>query len=607
MNTNDNSDTSKSDADNVKDDDANEIDEDYLHNACFENAASKVEGQGLTSACIDGMSDQYLYEVQKKKEKDRHSTVSSIRRRRPLRSREGDLETLCEASEKESERKTSIEEAPFDEAVKTVCEKNDQGSKGFDKGQSKTAFDAILPSLHSDSNVATKIHINKDNDEIIFPSISESTHTGKTEAHAPSIEHNSKPARKKGLVVRPSENELDVNMNTSSGEKHKEECVSNSSSKNSAAKGKEAGHLERIASTESNKSFTFIDEFLVKEENDDDLSRKLSNAPKDKRSEYSNCVEECLMDWRRRGSKKSKGQLKDGRLLDGYSRSKDKSSLARKHNDKNGAGKGCLKEQRKGGNKDASKRKKKSSKDEGSIEEEILKEIMEKECKEILDIKKEEKRSAGSKDGVEGYPRRKTSVYAKGNLMELAAVIKDENSRLEIDRHHLAVLGLAGELEIEGKGQGKYHSGMSLKRNRKFSRASETPIAIHNYLLNEGSKSRLEGKGHRMRKFSIMSLPTDPRSMTPRSKKLFSLNFENTIIFRYSERPFSCLVDAECCYRSQTSKEQVDHHRSRHFSKLPYVCTLCFDQGSRMAFETKGDLENHEKTIQHEQQRDRNW
>ena len=136
------------------------------------------------------------------------------------------------------------------------------------------------------------------------------------------------------------------------------------------------------------------------------------------------------------------------------------------------------------------------------------------------------------------------------------------------------------------------------KTGRRTSRASQTPIRVQTSQLvfdfSRGIRSRLNIKGSR--KLSIMSLPTDQRSMTPQTRKL---HLENTITFKYSERPFGCLACANCCYRSQTLEEQANHHRNKHLSQLPYFCMACFNSGNKLPFRTKEELEKHMLSSEH--------
>ena len=136
----------------------------------------------------------------------------------------------------------------------------------------------------------------------------------------------------------------------------------------------------------------------------------------------------------------------------------------------------------------------------------------------------------------------------------------------------------------------------SILRNiRRVSGSLQTPIRTQAsqfvFDFPSGVKNGLNGKGSR--KVSIISLPTDPRSMTPRTRKLHQLHIENTIVFKYSERPFGCLACTNCCYRSQTLDEQANHHESKHSSQLPYFCMTCFRNGSKTGFRSKEKLERH--------------
>ena len=73
----------------------------------------------------------------------------------------------------------------------------------------------------------------------------------------------------------------------------------------------------------------------------------------------------------------------------------------------------------------------------------------------------------------------------------------------------------------------------------------------------------------------------------------------NSIVFRYSERPLTCLEDTQCSYRSQTPREQAHHHAVGHYSKLPFICFACLNTGSRFAFKTNTELRIHQRFSKH--------
>ena len=159
----------------------------------------------------------------------------------------------------------------------------------------------------------------------------------------------------------------------------------------------------------------------------------------------------------------------------------------------------------------------------------------------------------------------------------------------------------------EARGRSSVADHAVRKSSCRTSRVTETPVTLQAshfaYDHSLGMRSRLNRKGSR--RLSIMSLPTDPRSMTPRSKKLHSLSLENTIAFRYSERRWRCLACINCCYRSQTLDEQAKHHKKTHFLQLPYFCTACLDAGNRTSFCTREELDKHILNTKHEDVEDR--
>eukprot|EP00112_Aurelia_sp_Birch-Aquarium-sp1_P026578 Seg951.4 transcript_id=Seg951.4/GoldUCD/mRNA.D3Y31 product="hypothetical protein" protein_id=Seg951.4/GoldUCD/D3Y31 len=139
------------------------------------------------------------------------------------------------------------------------------------------------------------------------------------------------------------------------------------------------------------------------------------------------------------------------------------------------------------------------------------------------------------------------------------------------------------------------------RRFRKLSNMLQTPlISPKNKLIFDFSVDAK--KQNRTRKQSILSQFTDQRSMSPRSKRIFSFNTDNTIAFRYSEMPFFCVVDSKCCYRSKTKQEQVKHHVTHHSSQTPFFCISCLTFGSKVAFETRLGLTSHEKELKHNEQ-----
>ena len=152
------------------------------------------------------------------------------------------------------------------------------------------------------------------------------------------------------------------------------------------------------------------------------------------------------------------------------------------------------------------------------------------------------------------------------------------------------------EIEIKrGSCTSASHDLTAFKNPRKISRVCQTPIRAHNAQLvvdfPSGIRSRLNTKG--TRKLSTISVSNDIRSMTPRTKKLHQMSLENTIAFKYSERPFGCLACHNCCFRSQTQEEQASHHSNRHLTQLPYFCKACFDNGVKSAFRIREELEQH--------------
>ena len=138
------------------------------------------------------------------------------------------------------------------------------------------------------------------------------------------------------------------------------------------------------------------------------------------------------------------------------------------------------------------------------------------------------------------------------------------------------------------------------RRFRKLSNALQTPLISPKTKLVFDFPADAK-KPNRTRKQSILSTITDPRSMSPRSKKIFNFNTDNMIAFRYSEMPFYCVVDSKCCYRSKTKQEQVKHHVTRHSSQAPFFCITCLKFGSKVAFESRLGLVSHEKELKHDQ------
>ena len=152
---------------------------------------------------------------------------------------------------------------------------------------------------------------------------------------------------------------------------------------------------------------------------------------------------------------------------------------------------------------------------------------------------------------------------------------------------------------LSNNGGVKYRASVGedkiLRNIRRMSRVSQTPIRTHSsqFVLDfsSGVRNGLDGKA--CRNLSIISLPNDPQTITPRTRKLQQLHLEKTIVFRYSERLFGCLACTNCCYRSETLDEQASHHKSKHSSHLPYFCMTCFCYGSETGFRSKEELERH--------------
>lgn len=78
-------------------------------------------------------------------------------------------------------------------------------------------------------------------------------------------------------------------------------------------------------------------------------------------------------------------------------------------------------------------------------------------------------------------------------------------------------------------------------------------------------------------------------------------NDEMSVVhFRYSLFPLPCYAEPTCVQRFKTTKEQVQHHVTRHHCKFPYVCMPCVDKYAQPVFlKSKLELLEHAKEMGH--------